>query len=129
MPSNDLVADGKALAKVGFFVQLGVTVVLAAAAATATDLNGVISVLLGCFASVVPNGIFAFFAFRFSGAQQAKAVATSLMQGARYKLGLAALIFGIAFIAFEAQPVLLFCAFAIATISYWLTMFRVSQSS
>lgn len=126
MPSNDLVADGKALAKTGFFVQLGVTVVLAIAAAILTDLNGVESVLLGCCASVIPNGIFAFFAFRFAGAQQAKAVASSLMQGARYKLGLAALIFGIAFIVFEAQPVLLFCAFAVATISYWLTMFRVS---
>lgn len=102
---------------------------MAVIAALLTDETGFISVVIGASASIIPNGIFAFFAFRFVGAQQAKAVAQSLMQGARYKLGLAALIFGIAFIAFEAQPVLLFCAFAVATISYWLTMFRLSQSA
>ena len=129
MPSTDLVAGGKKLAKVGFFVQLVVTTVMVIITALLTSSEGVVSVLLGAASSIIPNGIFAFFAFRFAGAQQSRAVANSLMQGARYKLVLAAIIFAIAFIAFNAQPGLLFCAFAIATLSYWLTLFRLSQTS
>ncbi len=129
MPSTNLVAGGKKLAKVGFFVQLSVTIVMVIIAALLTTAEGVLSVLLGAASSIVPNGIFAFFAFRFAGAQQSRAVANSMMQGARYKLVLAAIIFAIAFIAFNAQPGLLFCAFAIATLSYWLTLFRLSQTS
>ncbi|WP_100644136.1 ATP synthase subunit I [Alteromonas facilis] len=129
MPSIDLVEGGKKLAKYGFFTQIIVTLAMVVIAATVFSIDAAVSVALGSAASIIPNGIFAFFAFRFSGAQRSQAVAKNLMQGARYKLGLAAIIFGIAFIAFEAQPLLLFCAFAITTISYWLTMIRFSAAA
>lgn len=129
MPAIDLVADGKKLAKVGLIVQvivaaflIGVTAVLA----TSTD---VVSVALGTATSIIPNGIFAFFAFRFAGAQQTQAVAKSMVQGARFKLIVVAIMFGIAFKVFNAQPVFLFCAFAITIVSYWLTLFYLSQKA
>lgn len=129
MPAIDLVADGKKLAKVGLIVQvivaaflIGVTAVLA----TSTD---AVSVALGTATSIIPNGIFAFFAFRFAGAQQTQAVAKSMVQGARFKLIVVAIMFGIAFKVFNAQPVFLFCAFAITIVSYWLTLFYLSQKA
>ncbi|WP_100657556.1 ATP synthase subunit I [Alteromonas flava] len=127
MPSNDLVGSGKKLAKLAFCTQLAVSVCMVFAAALTWSVHAAVSVALGSAASVIPNGIFAFFAFRFSGAQQSRAVAQSLMQGARYKLGLAAIIFGIAFIVFNAHPGFLFCAFAITTLMYWITLLRVSK--
>ena len=124
MPAIDLVADGKKLAKKGFFVQSIVATILVGLAATLTTAENTISVALGAVSSIIPNGIFAFFAFRFAGAQHSRAVAKSMMQGARYKLLVVAVIFGIAFIVFKAQPIYLFGAFAISTLSYWLTLFQ-----
>jgi ATP synthase protein I len=129
MPAIDLVADGKKFAKIGFFVQLILAAILTGATAVFSTLENSISVALGSASSIIPNGIFAFFAFRYTGAQKSRAVAKSMMQGARFKLLIVAVIFGIAFIVFKAQPVFLFCAFAISTLSYWLTMFQLSRSA
>lgn len=129
MPSNDLVADGKKLAKTGFIVQLCVATFLIGLTAGLATTNEMLSVALGATASIIPNGIFAFFAFRFSGAQQTEAVAKSMVQGARFKLIVVAIMFGIAFRVFNAQPLFLFCAFAITIVSYWVTLFCLSKKA
>ena len=129
MPSIDLVADGKKLARIGFFVQFFTATVMVGLTAVLATTVETVSVALGAASSIVPNGIFAFFAFRFAGAQQTQAVAKSMVQGARFKLIVVAIIFGIAFKFFNAQPGFLFCAFAISTLSYWLTMFHLSRTS
>lgn len=129
MPSTDLVADGKKLAKIGFFVQLCVATFLIGLSAVLATSNDVLSVAFGTASSIIPNGIFAFFAFRFAGAQQTQAVAKSMVQGARFKLIVVAIMFGIAFKVFDAQPVFLFCAFAITIVSYWVTLFRLSKKA
>ena len=118
MPAIDLVADGKKLAKVGLIVQVIVAAFLIGVTAVLATSNDVVSVALGTATSIIPNGIFAFFAFRFAGAQQTQAVAKSMVQGARFKLIVVAIMFGIAFKVFNAQPVFLFCAFAITIVSY-----------
>ena len=127
MPANDLVADGKRLAKVGLVVQVMVAAFLTGVTAVVATSNDAISTALGSASSIIPNAIFAFFAFRFAGAQQTQAVAKSMVQGARYKFLIVAVIFGIAFKGFNAQPLYLFCAFAVTTISYWATLFRLSK--
>lgn len=121
---DDLVKDGKKLAKTGIFAQILCAAVLAVVAALQTDTGIVFSVIAGSAASIIPNAIFAFYSFRYSGARQSNLVHKSTAKGMQMKLIFTALIFVIAFRLTDAQPLFLFSAYAITAISFWLTIAR-----
>lgn len=125
--SDNLVADGKKLAKSCIFAQIIVSLLLVLGSAWIYPQDYWIAVTLGALASIVPNGIFAGFSFRYSGARQAHNVTKSMNQGAKLKMILTAIIISVAFIVLSAQPVFLFCAYAIVTMTYWLMMFWSSR--
>ncbi|WP_232373445.1 ATP synthase subunit I [Alteromonas sp. RKMC-009] len=82
------------------------------------------SAAIGAFISILPNAIFALFAFRYSGASKNELVVRSFSQGAKLRLVLAVILFVVAFKFLHAIPEAVFAAFAVTTVSYWLAMFR-----
>jgi len=121
---TDLAATGKSIAKRAIAVQAIVTVVIAIVAGLATDTKIGISVFFGALISLLPNMVFAIFAFRFSGARHNQQVARSFSQGAKVKLALSIILFVIAFNWLEASPLALFAGFAVATVSHWLALLQ-----
>ena len=121
---TDLAATGKSIAKRAIAVQAIVTLVIAIVTGIVTDTKIGISVFFGALISLLPNIIFAIFAFRFSGARHNQQVARSFSQGAKVKLALSIILFVIAFNWLEASPQALFAGFAVATVSHWLALLQ-----
>lgn len=78
----------------------------------------------GTIISILPNQIFALFAFRYAGASQLRLVTKSFSQGSKLKLAATVILFAIAFAGLKLEPLPVFAGFAIATVSYWLALFR-----
>ncbi|WP_232365040.1 ATP synthase subunit I [Salinimonas marina] len=121
---TDLAATGKSIAKRAIAVQAIVTVVIAIIAGLVTDTKIGLSVFFGALISLLPNMVFAIFAFRFSGARHNQQVARSFSQGAKVKLALSIILFVIAFNWLNASPLALFAGFAVATVSHWLALLQ-----
>jgi ATP synthase protein I len=83
-----------------------------------------VEVALGCLAAILPNAVFAVFAFKFSGATKSDLVVRSFSQGAKTKLVLTAVIFAYAFSSTHAQPVPLMAAYISAMLCYFVVLYR-----
>lgn len=124
---HDLVKTGKQLARRALVVQLLVSGVATAVCGALVNLHHALSWGLGAAISIVPNVVFAWFAFRYAGARQNQQVARSFSQGAKSKLVISIILFVIAFKGLHAAPLTLFAGFAVATVSYWLTLLQQHQ--
>jgi ATP synthase protein I len=76
-----------------------------------------LSALVGGSIYVVPNLIFSYLAFAFSGARQAKNVVMAFYLGEVVKLVLTIVLFTIAFLTFDANFASLFVSFALVMFS------------
>lgn len=81
----------------------------------------------GAIISLLPNAVFSFFAFRFSGARQSQAVARSFSQGSKVKLAMTIGLFVVAFNALDLVPIPLFLGYIAATAVYWTAVFRTNN--
>ena len=124
--ARDLARQGKLLAKKGTVCQLVTAACLIILSGVMASVELSISVSVGAMVSILPNFVFAVFAFRYSGASQNSLVARSFSQGSRVKLAMTIILFVVAFAVLKTQPVALFTAYAITTVSYWLALFRFS---
>lgn len=84
----------------------------------------VLSVLFGGLAALLPNIMFAIFAFRYAGASQIKRVYQSMKTGSKIKLMLTIVIFLLIFRWPDVQVVPLLGTFVITMFSQWLFSFR-----
>ena len=121
---NDLAREGKNLAKKAFAAQLLVSTMMAVIVWLLSGTHQALSVMMGALISILPNSIFAVFAFRYAGARQNHQVARSFSQGAKIKLAISFILFVIAFKGLNVAPLALFGGFAIATVSYWLALLQ-----
>ena len=121
---SDLAQEGKNLARKALVAQLLVSTVLVMAVWLAMGSHQAVSVAMGSLISILPNSIFAVFAFRYAGARQNQQVARSFSQGAKIKLAISFILFVIAFKGLHVDPLALIGGFAIATVSYWLALLQ-----
>lgn len=121
---DDLVKDGKKLARSGIFAQIICAVILIIATVLVSGIDNAKAVFTGAMASIIPNTLFAFFSFRYSGARQANLVHKSTAKGMQMKLIFTALIFVAAFGVLNAHPVYVFSAYAVTSIIFWLAIAR-----
>lgn len=125
---HDLALSGKKLANKGLIVQALVGMVLGVVAAF-FGITSFLSVAAGVIAFIVPQSVFAYLVFKYSGATKNHIVAQSMNQGMKLKLVLTSLIFVIAFIQLHAHPLLLLGAYAITMMSQWAAMVFLSNRS
>lgn len=83
-----------------------------------------VDVTLGCLVAILPNAVFAVFAFKFSGATKNNLVVRSFSQGAKAKLVITAALFTYAFSSMHAQPVPLMAAYVAAMLCYFVVLYR-----
>ncbi|MFC0119946.1 ATP synthase subunit I [Pseudoalteromonas xiamenensis] len=80
-----------------------------------------LSALSGGVIAVLPNLIFAVYAFRYVGASKANQVHKSFKRGAGLKFLLTALLFIVAFKTLQVEPLWLFVSFISVTVVSWFT--------
>ena len=83
-----------------------------------------LSVLFGGLAALLPNIMFAVFAFRYAGASQIKLVYQSMKTGSKLKLILTIVIFLLVFRWPNVQVVPLLGTFIITMFGQWLFSFK-----
>ncbi len=127
MAREELAAAGKRLAKKALYMQLVVMFVLVAICGAGMSVNAAKSAAIGALISILPNLVFATFAFKYAGASKNQLVVKSFSQGAKLRMAIAIILFVVAFKLLHAIPEVVFASFAITTVSYWLTMFRQQQ--
>ncbi|GFD78895.1 hypothetical protein KUL156_05040 [Alteromonas sp. KUL156] len=122
--TNKLAKRGLDLAKKGLLFQAITALFIVVLASAAGGSHSAISVAAGASISILPNIVFAVFAFRYVGASKNELVARSFSQGSKLKLALTIILFVIAFRGLNAAPLEIFMAFVITTASHGLAMFH-----
>ncbi len=122
--TNKLARRGLELAKKGLLFQAITAIVITGLAGVAGGSHSAISAAAGTLISILPNIVFAIFAFRYAGASKNELVARSFSQGSKMKLALTIILFVIAFKGLNASPLEIFMAFVITTASHGLAMFH-----
>ncbi len=122
--TNKLARRGLELAKKGLLFQAITAIVITGLAGVAGGSHSAISAAAGTLISILPNIVFAIFAFRYAGASKNELVARSFSQGSKMKLALTIILFVIAFKGLNVSPLEIFMAFVITTASHGLAMFH-----
>ena len=122
--TNKLAKRGLDLAKKGLLFQAITAIVITGLAGVAGGSHSAISAAAGTLISILPNIVFAIFAFRYAGASKNELVARSFSQGSKMKLALTIILFVIAFKGLNVSPLEIFMAFVITTASHGLAMFH-----
>jgi ATP synthase protein I len=85
------------------------------------------SFFYGGLINVAANGVFAFFAFRYSGASQIKLMVRSFNNGAKLKLYITVLMAIVAFAGLNLEPLPLFIGFMVSNFCQWAAMIKTPK--
>ena len=125
--SNTLVAKGRLLAiKVCVYQSLTVLFV-STCIFVIFDSFSALSALMGGLICILPSGVFALLAFRYSGASQNEQVVRSFSQGSKLKLVLTIILCVMAFKWWQLEPLPLFGAFIMATVAQWIALATLKE--
>lgn len=127
--SNRLTLAGRRLAKRLLLLQAAVALVLLAFFAWLYGASGAKTAFAGSIISLVPNAIFAVYAFRFGGARSASEVVRSFYAGEALKMVLTIILFALAFITLSGPWLPLFTVFIVVTFMHWLIPFLNFKSN
>ena len=122
-----MVGKGTQLAKQAIGLQILCTLTLSIISLLFSSFPIILSFLAGARISILPNIVFAYFAFRFAGATKSDLVMKSFSQGSKLKLALTLILFVIAYKQLPDYPVSLLVGFAIATITHTLAVIVLSK--
>ncbi|NVK56961.1 MAG: ATP synthase subunit I [Alteromonadaceae bacterium] len=122
--TKNLADNGKSLAKKTALFQCASALFFILLVWVFSTVDKATAFAAGTIISIIPNQIFAFFAFRYAGASQMRLVTKSFSQGSKLKLAVTVILFAIAFAGLKLTPLPVFAGFAVATVSYWLALFR-----
>ena len=100
--------------------QLAVAGVIALAFFLAADAAAAKSAFKGGLVAVIPNFVFAFFAFRFSAADNANLVLASFMRGQSLKLILTAVLFGVVLSQQQLVAEMFLTGFLLTLLAQWM---------
>lgn len=123
------IAAGKKIATKGLVFQLVSSAIGSAILILFFCKQAGVAFAFGTVISLLPNAVFSFFAFRFSGARQAHAVARSFSQGSKVKLAITISLFVVAFKVLNLVPIPVFFGYIVATAVYWTAMFRTNKKN
>lgn len=99
--------------------QLAVAGVITLAFFLAADAAAAKSAFKGGLVAVIPNCVFAFFAFRFSALDNANLVLAAFMRGQSIKLILTAVLLGVVFTQQKLVPEVFLTGFLITLLAQW----------
>jgi ATP synthase protein I len=122
--TKNLADKGKSVAKNAALFQIICALIFILITGLLSTVDKALAFAAGTIISILPNQIFALFAFRYAGASQLRLVTKSFSQGSKLKLAATVILFAIAFAGLKLEPLPVFAGFAIATVSYWLALFR-----
>ncbi len=122
--TNNLADNGKSLAKKTALFQCASAIIFILLTWVFSSVDTAVAFAAGTVVCIIPTQIFALFAFRYAGASQLRLVTKSFSQGSKLKLATTVILFAIAFAGLKLEPLPVFAGFAIATVSYWLALFR-----
>tara|TARA_R110000772_G_scaffold96406_19_gene195013 strand:- start:3387 stop:3776 length:390 start_codon:yes stop_codon:yes gene_type:complete len=114
-----LTAPGRALAKNIFYCQMTIIIALSAFFAVIYGQNSAISSLFGGVICLLPNVIFAYFAFRYAGASKNKLVVQQFNKGSKLKFFATILLFIVAYQWKDIQPLPLMLSYVVTLVSQW----------
>lgn len=117
------VADARKSAYKLVLSQLVVAGVIALAFFLAADAAAAKSAFKGGLVAVIPNFIFAFFAFRFSALDNANLVLASFMRGQSLKLILTAVLLALVFSQQQLVPGVFLTGFLLTLLAQWMAPF------
>ena len=103
--------------------QLAVAGVIALAFFLAADAAAAKSAFKGGLVAVIPNFVFAFFAFRFSALDNANLVLASFMRGQSLKLILTAVLLALVFSQQQLVPGVFLTGFLLTLLAQWMAPF------
>ncbi|WP_126756115.1 ATP synthase subunit I [Aliidiomarina taiwanensis] len=127
--NNRLTHDGRRIAKRLLVLQAAATLVLVALFAWIYGPSGAITASAGGVISLVPNAVFAVYAFRFGGARSASEVVRSFYAGEAVKMVLTIILFAAAFMTLNGPWLPLFIVFGVVTFMHWLIPFLNFKSN
>ncbi|MCO4321257.1 ATP synthase subunit I [Aliidiomarina quisquiliarum] len=127
--NNRLTLAGRRLAKRLLVVQAAATVFFVVFFAWLYGASGAKTAFAGGIISLVPNTVFAVYAFRFGGARSASEVVRSFYAGEAVKMVLTMVLFALAFITLSGPWLPLFIVFSVVTFMHWLIPFLNFKSN
>jgi ATP synthase protein I len=100
-----LARPGRALAKRLLLIQSSVVMLIATGMTLVVNVDWGMSALIGGGIFVIANAVFALFAFMYSGARAARAVAVSFYTGETLKILITAVLFSAAYMYMQVELV------------------------
>tara|TARA_R110000868_G_scaffold71214_5_gene208853 strand:- start:1271 stop:1666 length:396 start_codon:yes stop_codon:yes gene_type:complete len=128
----NLVHEGQQLARKVLFYQSILAAIIALLFTIIIGKNSGISAFYGGLIAIVPQFIFAYFAFKYGGARQNKLVVQSFNKGSKIKFILTIVLFALAYRWPSLNIMALMVAYIAVLIGQWPIMIlvgRVKQSS
>ncbi|USD65292.1 F0F1 ATP synthase subunit I [Vibrio sp. SCSIO 43136] len=100
-----LAKPGRELAKRLLMIQVSVVIFLAVGMSAIINTGWGFSALVGGSIFVIANAVFAFFAFKYSGARAARLIANSFYAGEALKIVITVVLFSIAYMYMQVELV------------------------
>lgn len=125
--ASDLVKSGKQLARKGILVQALLLLVTTLLVLVLNGIHSAILILIGGSIGITTNSVFAFFAFRYSGASKNHQVVQSFKKGNKAKLLLTVLLLFFVFQWPELQRVELLVGYVIVLLAHFPVMTILHQ--
>ncbi|NMP30796.1 F0F1 ATP synthase assembly protein I [Thalassotalea sp. M1531] len=114
---NQLVKPGRKLSRQQLIFASSLVLVSTVTIFLSWGLSHAQSALAGGCIGVIPNFVFALYAFRFAGASASKQVMDSFFKGAKIKMVLTALLFALSFKFLSISLVPFFSTYILAVVS------------
>ncbi|MEP2650734.1 MAG: ATP synthase subunit I [Paraglaciecola sp.] len=117
--ATSLVQKGQKLAKNILILQSILAIICSSVFAFFLGKNEGLSALYGGFICVIPNGLFAFLVFRYSGASKIKLVVRSFNKGSKLKFLFTILLFLFVYQWQNLQPLPLIVTYVVTLMAQW----------
>jgi len=124
---HKLAKQGQELALKVFFYQSIVVTCMSVAILIFFQNFTAFSFFYGGLVNVITNGVFAFFAFRYSGASQIELMVRSFNRGAKLKLYIIVFMAIVAFSGLNLEPLPLFIGFMVSNFCQWAAMIKTPK--
>ncbi|WP_448212327.1 ATP synthase subunit I [Colwellia sp. MEBiC06753] len=114
---NQLLKPGRQLMRQQLMLASTLTLVSTAVVYFSWGLSHALSALAGGCIGIIPNFVFALYAFKYAGASASKLVMDSFFKGAKLKMVLTAFLFALSFKFFSLPLAPLFSTYLIAVLT------------
>lgn len=122
-----LALEGRRLARKVLIYQSVLALIVAFLFTIFNDKNSGLSAVYGALTVILPNFIYAYFAFKYAGARQNKLVVRSFNKGSKIKFFLTIILFSLIFRWQGLDILALMVSYIIVLIGQWPIVFLISR--